>query len=116
MVSRLLLAGTDANVCNLVRHGLNVFDIGVMAQICYIDDDTEDFSTVLSNLLADDWELRKADDWKSHRVVFYDFYSPSRGLSVIAVRGTNPDVFWDIVQDLDLWYVARLCAFALLLS
>lgn len=95
---------------------LNLFDVGLMAQFAYVNPTEVDFGNFVRLLYAvpgDDWRVSvHAPVSRSHGVWFSEFRSARRNLAVLAIRGTNPDVLWDVVQDLDLWNVAALLQLA----
>mmetsp|Transcript_2940 Transcript_2940/g.4284 ORF Transcript_2940/g.4284 Transcript_2940/m.4284 type:complete len:997 (+) Transcript_2940:1325-4315(+) len=84
-------------ICEKTWYGFNIKDYALFSYLSYqtVDYIEHDFQTWFPNC-TDCTATRYENE-----IVFYDFYIPSRNLSVIAVRGT--DNFIDLIQDFALW-------------
>ncbi|KXS19429.1 hypothetical protein M427DRAFT_450463 [Gonapodya prolifera JEL478] len=84
-------------VCGVNVGNLSVIDFALMSTIAY--DNRENVSLDLATWMGGDW---KVNHYNTNPLLnFYEFYSPSRNLSVVAVRGTNS--LTDVLTDMDLW-------------
>eukprot|EP01012_Entosiphon_sulcatum_P015993 TRINITY_DN20971_c0_g1_i1.p1 TRINITY_DN20971_c0_g1~~TRINITY_DN20971_c0_g1_i1.p1 ORF type:complete len:791 (-),score=112.04 TRINITY_DN20971_c0_g1_i1:113-2485(-) len=120
------LQGLDyRGVCHRQWEGLTAMDYAWFSLLSYFDHATPDFdrafqfyTSTLNPVRAtafdedgkpvtaqyeSDWYLRYHSNTSGIWAVFYDFFSPSRNLSVVAVRGTDIGRPNDILQDVSMY-------------
>ncbi|KNC50535.1 uncharacterized protein AMSG_00697 [Thecamonas trahens ATCC 50062] len=106
------------SICSLAWRGLNLFDIGFLAQLAYVNGGTPYWEAMTAAFFDGTKGNGGDNDWivtppvtatgAAGVALFAEFYSPTRNISVVAIRGTNPSNLWDVVQDLAIWYPAAL--------
>lgn len=86
-------------LCNAQWGDLDIVDFGLLSWLAYFEINSTDYWRYADHWFnGSDWQLRH---FQQEPVHFFDFYSPSRNLSVVSVRGTASIV--DGLEDLDLW-------------
>ncbi|KAJ9447700.1 hypothetical protein DIPPA_05624 [Diplonema papillatum] len=110
-------------LCDQRWHGLDIMDLTIAASMSYVnvtnDAPGNQVLDVLNNPAARDVELDGKGDWvirytnvhSPEWVAFIDIHSPSRNVSIIAVRGSSQR-FIDWLEDMSLF--GESCIFDLL--
>ncbi|CCW66617.1 unnamed protein product [Phytomonas sp. Hart1] len=110
-------------LCTRDYYGTSVWELALLALAPYLSS-TEEIGTMLNYMntnMGSDWVVQprygtacvptnsnhKPTGWTG----FYDFYSISRNMSVIAVRGTDLFSFTDFLIDIDLFFETVLYQF-----
>ncbi|KAL0234457.1 hypothetical protein PCE1_001493 [Barthelona sp. PCE] len=93
-------------ICSMNVHGLSVFDYMFFSFIAY----RPGFYRIYEPFKNDDWEIVGVNT-KRFNSYFIDFYSPSRNLSVVAIRGTSANSMLDFVLDFDVFSESALLGF-----
>ncbi|CAD2215724.1 Lipase (class 3), putative [Angomonas deanei] len=104
------------HLCTREYHGTSVFEISLLSAAPYLfnREEVETLLRFMNRHLGSDWSLRprhgaacKYGD-SNHAPTgwagFYDIYSKSRDLSVIAIRGTDLSSFTDFLIDVNMFF------------
>ncbi|KAL0233527.1 hypothetical protein PCE1_002042 [Barthelona sp. PCE] len=91
-------------ICGYTYYNMSVMDFLALSYIAY----EPSLFVGYPPLQNDDWEVigHGPEDYDGY---FIDYYSPSRKLSIIALRGTNSN--WDIIQDASIYGEAAVLEF-----
>ena len=76
---------SDPPLCSLRFHSLSLNELSYLAALAYINRDSEGFISFFKTFLPG-WELRETKREDRSPVIFLDFYSADRNVSVIAIK------------------------------
>ena len=108
------------DLCNYHKYGLGAVDYAWLAFLVYFRRDHPNYNRIFrtlnetldpSGVWEEYYHSRQADAAESpaqSHIVFADLYSHARNLSVIAVRGTDPNDNMDLLQDCMLFIEAAV--------
>ena len=107
---------TDAypSLCKQEWEGVGVWSYAVFSALAYLPPKeftkgVAFFNSVLKERSGADWEVRHAAESEGiNSASFFDVFSPSRKLSVIVIRGTNPVSPLDYLQNIAMYNEAGI--------
>ena len=93
--------------------GVNMGDLAYFSFLAYFEKNA-DFDTLLEFFRVyrkgmSDWEVahvHRSDLQNGNHLVFYEFHSRSNNASIIAIRGTDPSAFSDLLQNVGMYLEA----------